>query len=388
MENDPILYLAIDNCFASKRWIRPAEWMKVISELGLTYIEASADTECDPLYMDPAFTEDWIRDVIRQSGVYGVRVLNVYSGHGTYATAGLSHYDARVTRRFRDLWMKRQMDTASRLGAGFGFFAHGFELKLLEDDKAYEQKLTELVGTLAELSEYADRTGLTSVSLEQMYSPHQPPWTIAGTRRLLSDIRKAGGKPFFITADVGHMNGQQFFLRPTADQITEALGGGRPMPWLGTSKAHALYSEALRGSVPAGTAVGRILEEVDTHPQLFSRPEDCHYENWLRELGCRAPIIHLQQTDGFSSPHWPFTAEYNAKGIIRPERVFHALKESFRREEEDMPPKVKEIALTLESFLGTAGNPYRLLEELRETVAYWRRFLPRDGMRLSEVTGC
>ena len=62
---DPKIYLGIDNCFASKRWVRPAEWLKQIRSLGLRYIEASADTECDPLYMGPAFTRDWIMAVQR-----------------------------------------------------------------------------------------------------------------------------------------------------------------------------------------------------------------------------------------------------------------------------------------------------------------------------------
>lgn len=32
----PKLYLAIDNCFASKRWTEPAEWADVIRDLGLS----------------------------------------------------------------------------------------------------------------------------------------------------------------------------------------------------------------------------------------------------------------------------------------------------------------------------------------------------------------
>ena len=54
---DPIIYLGIDNCFASKRWARPSEWTRVIRDLGLRYVEASADTECDPLYMGAEFTK-------------------------------------------------------------------------------------------------------------------------------------------------------------------------------------------------------------------------------------------------------------------------------------------------------------------------------------------
>ena len=46
---DPKIYLAIDNCFGSKRWTEPREWMDTIKSLGVYYVEASADTECDPL---------------------------------------------------------------------------------------------------------------------------------------------------------------------------------------------------------------------------------------------------------------------------------------------------------------------------------------------------
>jgi len=30
----PRIYLAIDNCFASKRWTTPAEWMDIAKEAG------------------------------------------------------------------------------------------------------------------------------------------------------------------------------------------------------------------------------------------------------------------------------------------------------------------------------------------------------------------
>ena len=50
-----------------------------------------------------------------------------------------------------------------------------------------------------------------------------------------------------------------------------------------------------------------------------------------------------------------------------------------------MPPQVDEVALTLEPFLGTMANVYDAVEEIAQSVAYWRRFVPRDGMRLSEA---
>lgn len=65
-----------------------------------------------------------------------------------------------------------------------------------------------------------------------------------------------------------------------------------------------------------------------------------------------------------------------------------ALCESFDRPDNaSMPPKCGEVMLTLESFLGTAGNPYDLIDRLKESVAYWRRWIPEDGMKLSEIRG-
>ena len=88
---DPKLILCIDNCFACKRWVKPMDWMRLIRSMGVTWVEQSADTECDPLYMDARYTKDWI-ELVRQGGEKtGVRVKNVYSGHGTYATCGLAH---------------------------------------------------------------------------------------------------------------------------------------------------------------------------------------------------------------------------------------------------------------------------------------------------------
>lgn len=388
---DPKIILGMDNCFAAKRWIRPAEWMKMIRSLGIFYVEASADTECDPLYMGAEFTKDWIEDVKKCGAELGVAVKNVYSGHGTYVTSGITHYDERVIARFRDQWMKKQMDTAQALGAGFGFFAHGFEELLLQDDALYEAKLGKLYDTLAELASYARQIGMRYAGVEQMYSPHQPPWTIEGAARLLREVYRRSGAPFYITADLGHMNGQQYFAKPDEAYIREKIvlaRAGKPAKrvWLGTGKARALYLQAAAGEMDEDAAVEAILADVQAHPNLFSQPCDWSIDAWVRRLGCYSPIMHLQQSDGKSSPHWPFSREYNEKGVVKAENVLHALLASYQQADDPaMPPKCDEIVLTFEPFISTAGNTYDLLDELKESVAYWRKYVPEDGMRLSEV---
>lgn len=388
---DPKIYLAIDNCFASKRWARPAEWMRVIRGLGLRYVEASADTECDPLYMGEAFTKDWIDEVRREGERQDVVVKNLYSGHGTYATCGLSHYDARVRRRFCDQWMKAQMNTAQALGAGFGFFAHGFDETLLQDDALYEARLEELYALLAELAVHAREIGMNYVGIEQMYSPHQPPWRIADAARLMREVYARAGAPFYITADLGHMNGQQFFQRPDAEyicaQLARVRAGEKPRRlWFGTRHARELFHQACAGARDEASAVAEILADVEAHPNLFAKPEDGSIGAWVRAHGCYSPIIHLQQSDGVSSPHWTFTPENNARGVVRAEAFLRDLAAAYAQPEDpSMPPRCGEVVLTLEPFISTAGSAYDLLEELEESVAYWRGFIPRDGMRLSEI---
>lgn len=390
MTTDPKIYLAIDNCFASKRWTRPLEWMQVIKEIGINFVEASADTECDPLYMGPEFTRDWIRQVEEATNQTGVRVINLYSGHGTYATLGLSHYDPRVRKRFCDDWLKAQADTANALGAGLGFFTHAFNNDVLQSNESYRAKLEELYDSLAEVAKHARKIGMQSVGVEQMYVPHQAPWTIAGAWELIKEVYARGGAPFYITLDVGHMNGQQYFQLPSKEAIRLEIQRRRlaaiPSLWVGTERAFELVRMAAEGEMPEEDAIQAILEDCEKNPQLFASPEDCSVYRWVEALGAYSPIIHLQQSNGKSSPHWPFDPAHNAKGIIDGKKLIQSLAKAFSdRGEDGLPPQCSEIALTLEPFIGTAGNIYAAKEELKASVSYWRQFVPKDGMRLSEI---
>lgn len=388
---DPRISLAMDNCFASKRWTRPKDWMSVIKDVGITLVEASADTELDPLYMGADYIKDWIHEVKKCSELTGVKVVNLYSGHGTYSTLGLAHTDERVRMRFRDQWMKAQAFTASQLDAGLGFFAHAIHEPALQDPKEHESILNTLYDDLAELARYASEIGLSYISVEQMYSPHQPPWTINGAKRLLQTVYKRAGAPFYLTLDVGHMNGQQYFQKPSPEQIAEWIErktSGMPCKriWLGPKKSMDLFSDAVTGKIEKERAIAEIQEQWNGYEHLFAATDDGSVQQWLAELGGYSPIIHLQQSDGKSSPHWPFSPEYNAKGMIRGEEVVRGLARSYENgNQEGYPPLCSEIILTLEPFISTAGNNYDALEEIEQSVQYWRQFIPRDGMLLSEV---
>lgn len=388
---DPNLYLAIDNCFACKRWVKPIDWMLLIRDLGLTMVEQSADTECDPLYLGSGYIREWISLVRQASEKTGVRVKNVYSGHGTYSTCGLAHWHDGARLRFRERWMKPQADTARALDAGFGFFAHGFENSVLQEKKLYEERLHTLYDDLAELAAYAGQSGLSYIGLEQMYAPHMPPWTIEGTGELIRQVFMRANAPMYITLDIGHMNGQQYFLKPDPDKIRSSIQAAATgievqRPWLGSARAHELYRLAAGGALSPEDAAEQIAEDMDENPHLFAKPVDGDIWSWVTALGKYAPIVHLQQSDGKSSPHWPFSKAFNAKGVASGEKLIESLSRAFQQPDvPGMPETTDEVVLTLEPFMATAANPYNVVDEIAESIAYWRKFIPYDGIRLSEA---
>lgn len=389
---EPRIYLAVDNCFATKRWTSPAEWMRIAQEAGIYFVEASADTECDPLYTTPAYIADWKREIEAQAQRTGVRVSSLYSGHGSYATLGLAHTDLRVRRHMLDSWLKPMWRTAMELGAGLGFYCHAFADSLLQDPRAYRAALEELYGSLSELAAVEPGYRGGYLSLEQMYSPHQVPWTIPGTVSLMRSIYSAAGHPLYITIDTGHASGQRRFLRPGRTQLAEAIAGIRSGErlegrWFGPEVARELLEEAALQQPAADVESARLIEEaLRPFPYLFAEEEDGDPYAWIARLGCYSPTLHLQQTSGGFSRHLPFTAENNRSGIVTGEGVLEAIAESYARAEAPgMPPRVADIYLTIEMFAGTAAIPADIINNLRGSAEYWRRFIPEDGLPIGEL---
>src|SRR5258708_102394 len=145
----PRIHLALDNCFASKRWTEPGEWMEIARAAGIFCVEASADNECDPLYSTPEVLQDWIEQVRWASARTGVRVVNLYSGHGTYATLGLAHPDQRIRDHIQHDWLEPMIRHAAALEAGLGFFCHAFSQSVLSDPDAYVRAKVDLYARLA-----------------------------------------------------------------------------------------------------------------------------------------------------------------------------------------------------------------------------------------------
>lgn len=374
----PKIYLAIDNCVLYKRWTRPAEWASVIADLGIKYIEASADTELDPLYMGKEYLRDWV-GLVREAEVRcGVEVCNLFSGHGTYTTLGLTHTDHRVREHIITEWFFPMVHMAGELGCGIGFFAHAFNDDILQDSKLYYRYVDILIDSMARINLYAQEAGCEKLGIEQMYTPHQFPWRIKDTKMLIEAVTERSGRDFYFTEDVGHHHIK--FMRPSKNDLENGLQRDH---WFGTERAVRIAASEGFGGWE------RIRRDMDMNPQLFSSKEDGDCYETLRLLGCYSPIIHLQQTNGRSSAHLPFTEAENKNGIITGSKVLRALKEAYDRPvEKSMPRRTDKIYLTLELFSGTTSIMRDVLADYRESVEYWRRFVPEDGVELDKLADC
>jgi len=367
--------------------------MELIHKMGLYYVEASADNECDPLYMGPEYMKDWTKQVKDAEEATGVKVVNLYSGHGTYATLGLAHPDQKIRDRFLKDWLMPMARTAGELGAGLGFFCHAFGDSVLQDPLKYRKAIEDLYNRLAELSSFAADKMQGYIGVEQMYTPHQVPWTIEGSRELIKEVYSRSKYPFYITIDLGHQSGQYKFRKPNANQLKELIREFRAKgklkdKWLGPLSAYQEFSKTAANADKANEVqvVKNIQAIMDAYPHMFADDVDGDTYAWLEELAGYSPIIHLQQTDGRTSGHWPFTSEYNKKGIIDGERVLKAIHSAYSKDQSsEYPPKVESIYLTIEVFSSTASLNEDNKARIIETVEYWRQFVPSDGESLNTI---
>jgi len=384
----PRIYLAIDNCFASKRYTEPEDWLKLMRDLGIHYIEANADTECDPLIMGKDYIGRWIRKVKNASEKLGVSICNLHSGHGTYSTLGLAHTDPEVRSRILNEWIKPMIECAAALDAGLGIFCHAFSNPVLQNPDLYQEYRNELIKNLCEITEFSHEVKCKSVSLEQMYSPHQYPWTIKGAKELMNEVYEKTIKPLYITIDTGHQSGQRNYLKIQKDALVQAMEhvkkeGEINHLWLGPDSAYELFEscKSVDKSKLEGLAKN-IFDEMERFPFLFCETNDASTYKWLEELACYSPIIHLQQTDGNSSSHWPFSKFYNKRGIIEGKKVLEAVKNSYENKGDLNIHKAEKIFMTIEAFASTGSINYDTINELKESVRYWRQFIPEDGIKV------
>lgn len=385
---DPRIHLGIDNCFAIKRWVTPFEWGRVIKEMGLKYIEAVPDLECEPLFTPQDYRDDWVDEVLRMQQSLDMKVVMLYSNDSTYDTIGLSHPDARVREHLVNKWFAPFIDMAAAIQADVGYYVQATPESMLYSHEGRSQAYANALSGMVQINKMAAGSGIQHVALEQMYTPHQPPFTIDGMRKLMLEVSKASGSPLYLTEDVGHHC--QLYLRPSINELQAASKkyseDGLVACWLASEEAVQLFCKASQKGYLSDSEIKRLQKHFDDNPDQFSKPEDNDCYAWLSRLGGWSPVIHLQQTNGTHSSHEPFLEANNARGIIHPVKVLQALSKCYNSgADPDMPAMCEDIYLVQELYISTREIGYQGLHKMRRSTEYLRKFIPEDGMRLSEL---
>jgi len=171
----------------------------------------------------------------------------------------------------------------------------------------YRRRVDEAVRLWQALSYYARERGLEYLYFEPMSVPREMGYTISQARELYERVNADAGVPVLLCLDVGHA----------------------PHP-------------------------------IDRDPYA-----------WLEALGAHAPLVHLQQTETGYSRHWPFTAEYNAQGIVDPQRVLQTLASQGR----------EDVWLGFEILHRERyEQEAQVIPDHVASARYWRQFLPVDGI--------
>ena len=126
-------------------------------------------------------------------------------------------------------------------------------------------------------------------------------------------------------------------------------------------EAQQLASLDTHGGVPLALCL-----DVGHPCALHTGTASDDYLAWFAQPWPHRPIVHLQQTDRTGDHHWPFTRAFNAQGMVRAEDILQAITPWLASDD---------VFLFLEPIHPFEADDNTVLDELRESVDYWRKAL-------------
>ena len=330
MQNRTItIDIGINGAFLTRRWEEPENFMRLTRELGYPYHEFCSDI-LDPFFSgDKEYRFRTARQIKAAAEKYKVKITDIYTGVATHRFHGLSHSVPAVRERMKE-WISQTMDIALQMGVDrIGGHWDAISVEVLQNPETRKQAIENVYEQFREIASIAKDKGIKGIYNEQMYTPSEIPWTLKGAEEFLIEVNKnSTGVPVYLTVDTGHQ---------------------------------------------AGGAYGLEGEDRD-------------YRQWLKRFACACEIIHIQQTTPGASHHWPFTAEYNEKGCVRMDDVIEAITYSHRHFEQqpfsEYIQPAKKTILIAEIIPSSTKNEETVLEELKQTQSYLRKYIPEGGLEI------
>ncbi len=303
--------LGINTGFAINRFPEPEEWVRIVAEeLGLDRVQFTADL-LNPFLPEQIVNRD-LEKIRTLCNRFGVRVETAFTSAFTRVNHVL-HPDPDTQRVWID-WFKRFQRIARDLGAvGVGGHFGILTVRDNADPARREQRIEQGVRAWRELAEHGAEIGLEYLLAEPMSIPRELAQTIPATEDLLRRCAEEFAIPLRLCLDVDHGD----------------------------------------------------IESKD--------PRDTDPHAWIQRFGAIAPCIHIKQSLEDKGGHYPFTAEYNARGRIRPEEILDSMERS----------GVTRCTLLLEiSHRERWPTDYTVVSDLKESVEYWRPAIEQRTRRV------
>ena len=296
--------LGINAGFAINRFPEPEVWMRIVGEdLGLRYVQFVADL-LNP-FLPYRVLERQVDKITKLAEKYSVTIDTTFTSAFTRVNH-LMHPDPLIRDAWFQ-WFKDFLSLSAALGArGMGSHFGIMSVTDLKDDARRKQTTEAAIQLWQQLSEYASGLGFDFLMFEPMSIPREMACTIAETWELYERVNDGAAIPIKLCLDVDH----GFYFSPD--------------------------------------------------------PKDSDPYAWLEEFGKLSPSIHIKQSLEDKGGHWPFTAEYNAKGRILPEKVIESLRTA----------GAEDVILLLEiSHRERYPAEEKVLSDLKESAEYWRRYV-------------
>ena len=296
--------LGINAGFAINRFPEPEVWIPIVGdELGLRYVQFVADL-LNP-FLPYRVVRQQLGKITRLAEEHGVTIDTTFTSAFTRVNH-LLHPDPLV----RDAWFQWFKDffrMSADLGVrGSGSHFGSMSVTDLKDAERRKEVTTAAVDLWQQLSEFAAELGFEFLMFEPMSIPREMACTIADTRELYERVNDGASIPIRLCLDVDH----GFSLSPD--------------------------------------------------------PRDADPYAWLEEFGALSPVVHIKQSLADKGGHWPFTAEYNERGMITAPKVLRSLELS----------GADDVVLLMEiSHRERYPAEGRVLSDLKESVDYWRQYV-------------
>lgn len=277
----------------------------MLAEMGVTQAQFSFDLADPVLVGDKSI----YADIRRACDKAGISITSAFTGLIPYSQNLLGHPSEPLRRRALD-WYRAAIDATTVLGgSAVGGHIGALSVRQYRDLDERRRGIARIVDGVRELAEYAAVRGLDCLLWEIMPVAREYPADLKGCHELVARLDGHTAVPIALCLDMGH-----------------------------------------------ACAAGADGANRDPYA-------------WLERLGRYTQVVHVQQTDGVGDRHWPFTAEFNAQGIVDPARVLD-LVARFER------PSVE---IVLEAMSPFEADDNAVLADLRESVAYWQPALERLG---------